>query len=264
MFKATKEMKFEVSNGRIKDVRLSKDGSCTLIVEIEFHEGENIIFGGYQVPVVEKKYEDFILVEASKIKPNERLLKKYPFKDVLLEPVKNGELKDFCIPGMDPSFSKEGSFHYVKGELPAVGQSYNWWEYAAKQFDPEHNSRLGTRVEYYAFLYILIDEMIKRGWKYKKAIKAVCNNSKEIAHIWDSPEAKRHLEDTGEREVCGYFDLGNTKKILAKDEKYAFLWIMGVNYRTGSYNHSLTTEYNKFNYEELISDAVGWIVCDNI
>lgn len=265
MGKTTTEMKFEVSNGRIKNVQLKPDGSCTLIVEIEFKKGENVEINEYKKPKKLRTFKDFILIEASKITPEEKLYKKLvkhePFKSILCSPVENGTLKDFYIAGMDGSLDENGKLQFAKGEQVAVKLSYNESEKKALEFDPEHNSRLGTITEYFAFLYILIDELIKSGWTFRKAYKAVVKDSVKLGHYFNSKGAKKEFENTGLRNICGFMDLGNTQKILAKDERYKFFYIAGGSYFSSSYYDTLANYYTCVDYMKQQLFATPWIVC---
>ena len=168
----------------------------------------------------------FVLIEASKLSLDDEFMKHEPtneseeiFKEGLTKVIQKG-IKDFYRPKYDPSFNGDGTGVIFKaGNKPAVGKSYNWWKKVAKEFMPERNSRLGTKSEYVAFLGVLIKKLVEdEKWSVAKAWDAVCNNSKELGHYWNSEDAKYDFEDTGMREICGFFDLANTCKNLAEDE----------------------------------------------
>ena len=72
--------------------------------------------------------------------------------------------------------------------------------------------------------------LVSKGWTVGEAWDAVCNDSKKLGHYWNSDNAKYRFEDTGSREICGFFDLANTYKILAKDEGVGGFWLAGGNY----------------------------------
>lgn len=174
---------------------------------------------------------DCILVEASKLSLNDDFMRYEPkteaekkFKDSLTEIIENG-IEDFYRPAMDPSFSDEEKtkIHYVAGEEPATGKSYNWWEETVK----DSKWCLGTKTQYVAFLGVLIKMLVAEGWAIDEAWDAVCNDSKKLGHYRNSDNAKHQFEDTGSREICGFFDLANTYKILAEDEEAGGFWLAG-------------------------------------
>ena len=177
--------------------------------------------------------DDVAFIEASKLSLLDEFMTYEPkkrqekdFKVTLTKVIKNG-IDDFYIPIMDPSFAdkEKTKIHYVAGEKPAVGKSYNWWKETVK------NSEwcIGTKDQYVAFLGVLIKMLISIGWTCCEAWNAVCNDSKKIGHYWNSDDAKHQIENTGSREICGFFDLVNTFKILAEDEEtcgFGF-WLAG-------------------------------------
>ena len=212
-------------------------------------------------------FDAFVLVEASKLSLDDEFMKYNPktereerFKKQLTEAIKKG-VKDFWRPRYDPSFNKtETGICYVEGKRPAVGKSYNWWNRLAKAFCPERHSRLGTKSEYVAFLGVLIKKLVEIGWKVKEAWNAVCNDSKELGHYRDSKNAKHVFEDTGSREICGFFDLANTHKIVAEDEENGHFWLAGGLYGINSYCFPLADLRHDFNRDCDYFYGVGWTV----
>jgi len=137
--------------------------------------------------------------------------------DLIAEAIKV-EVKNFYRPIMDPSFTDDGEgIQFVAGAKPAVGKSYNWWVNAAKNYCPERNSRLGAKLQYGAFLGVLIKSLIEEGMTVEHAWKAVCNDSKELGHFWNSVDAKRSFETTGSRPIGSFYDLANTCKLLEEN-----------------------------------------------
>jgi len=182
--------------------------------------------------------EMFVLVEASKLSMDDEFMKykrrtdrEEKFAQALYTVIKGG-IKDFYRPKVDPSFNEEGEICFGFGLKPAVGKSYNWWYAHAMRVDPKRKSRLGTKTQYIAFLGVLIKRLVEDGWSVENAWDAVCNNSKKLGHYKDSDGAKGFAEITGSREFCGFFDLANTSKILAEEEKDEGFWVAG-----DSYNH---------------------------
>ena len=138
------------------------------------------------------------------------------------------------------------------------------WVPPAKEF--MQNSRLGTRYEYVAFLGVLIKKLVEKGWTVTKAWNAMCTDSKELGHYWNSDNAKRAFEDTGSREVCGFYDLANTCKILAEDKEVGGFWLAGGSYFNNSDFFTLADilHYN-YCYDDQWLDqwlSVGWLVFD--
>lgn len=278
MRRTSTEMEIKVSNGRITSAEILKDDTCKIVAEMdtESANANNV----------------FVLCEASKLSLDDEFMKHIPcskreeeFKESLEEAIKSG-LKDFYRPVCDPSFDETGNICYVSGAKPAVGKSYNWWEETAKKFCPERGSRLGMKKEYIAFLGILIKELSKAVWivvdarngvwsvadaqtvvwNVADAWNAVCTDSKELGHYWNSLNAKKHeFEPTYSRKVCGFYDLANTYKILLKDkdeEGYPIFW-----YASGSYicNRDVfplanINRYCFFNSNQ--RDSVGWLVLE--
>src|SRR5574344_1656365 len=163
--KETTEMEVRVLGGRILKTEIKPDGSCKLIVGIESAKDAF------------SDTAEFKKIKASELSIHDPLMRFEPFKSVLVPVIQAEELKDFFIPGMDPSFDGKGGIHYVPGEKPALGQSWNWWNKTAKNFIPERKSRLGTKVEYTAFLAVLVKKLIDSGWSFDEAIYGICHDS---------------------------------------------------------------------------------------
>ena len=73
--------------------------------------------------------------------------------------------------------------------------------------------------------------LVAKGWTCCEAWDAICNDSKNLGHYRNSHNAKHQFEDTGSREICGFFDLANTYKILAEDKEAGGFWLAGGYYR---------------------------------
>ena len=206
-----------------------------------------------------------VLIEASKLSLDDEFMEHQPknrreeeFKNLLSEVVKSG-VKDFYRPVLDPSFNDdESGICYEFGKKPAVGMSYNWWEEKAREF--KSNSRLGTRYEYVAFLGVFIKKLVESGWSISKSWKAVCTDSKELGHYWNSDNAKYAFEDTGSREVCGFYDLANTYKILAEDKEAGGFWLAGGFYNFDSSDDPLADLGRDYGRNNGNVHSVGWLV----
>ena len=212
---------------------------------------------------------DFVLIEAEKLSMDDEFMKfepvtneEYATKALISKAIKL-KVKNFDRPKYDPSFTEDGKgICFVSGNKPAVGKSYNWWYNAAKRYKPEQNSRLGTRLQYGAFLGVLIKKLIEEGKTVEWAWNAVCNDSRELGHYWNSENAKNDFEPTGSRMICGFYDLANTYKILAEDKEAGGFWLAGCDYRNIGGNSPLANLdhcYFRVDYDYC---GVGWLVFD--
>ena len=262
----TTEMEIKVSGGRILEATVSPNGVCQLTVEVDNSSKETTIADIVSATEKLKNDDIFVLVEASKLSLDDEFMSHEPttyeeekLKKLLTEAIKKG-LKDFYRPVLDPSFNGDGGICYVQGKRPAVGNSYNWWHKAAVEFMPERGSRLGTKVEYMAFLGVLLKNMVNNGWSKAQAWSAVCNDSRELGHCWNSENAKHELEPTGSRKIVSYYDLANTFKILAEDEEACCFWLAGGCYDNNGYYSPLTdlSRGCKRNFD--YDNSVGWLV----
>lgn len=191
-------------------------------------------------------------------------------------------VRDFWRPVCDPAFNDNGGICYEPGKKPAVGKSFDWWDNKAKEFCPEKGSRLGTRLEYVAFLAVLIKELVATGWKVADAWNAVCNTSNELGHYGNSANARFNLELTGSREICGWCDLANTYKILAleythtmdpdlvksyriwKNENHMGFWIASGDFLCHSFNIPLSfLRFDCDSFYDAGYSNCGWLVFDS-
>ena len=208
-------------------------------------------------------------VEAESLSLDDEFMKHSPKTEreeetkALIKEAIEKEVKNFYRPIMDPSFTKTGeNICYEKGRGSAVGKSYNWWKKVVEEYCPERNSRLGTRLEYGAFLGVLIKNLVADGKSISWAWNAVCNDSKELGHYWNSENAKHKIEPTGSRQICEYYDLANTCKILAEDDETGGFWMAGGNYINDSYNDPLAgLDLYLYDYCFIgYFHGVGWLV----
>lgn len=209
----------------------------------------------------------FVLVEASRLSLKDKFMQYEPtsdnqrkFKKLLTKAIKSG-LSDFWHSKLDPSFNEErNGLVFEAGKMPAVGKSYNWWEEKARQYLPERGSRLGTKTEYVAFLGVLIKNLIASGWPISKAWKAVCNDSGELGHYWNSENARHDFEPTGSRENSDFCDLANTCKILAWDAETGGFWLAGGNYFYYDDYSPLADLGHRTFLGNASNNSVGWLV----
>lgn len=188
----------------------------------------------------------FKKVPASELRLADDFMKHQPeterernFKNLVEIAIKSG-LKDYWRPVCDPTYDYKGLICYEPGKMPATLKSFNWWENAAKMYAPEHGSRLCTKNEHIAFLAVLIKELFASGKSLEWAWNAVCNDSEKLGYYINSKDAKIDFEPTGSRGVCGWYDLVNTYKILARDDvKSDCFWMAGGCYDDKSYDAPL-------------------------
>ena len=253
LMNTTAELKIEISNARIRNAIVLPDGSCKLKLELVSSTQEQY------------KKDDCILVEASKLSLSDDFMLFVPktdnekkIKAALTELIKTG-IKDFYRPVMDPSFVNKACtiIGYKAGDYPATGKSYNWWEETVK----DSQWCLGTKAQYVAFLGVLIKMLVAKGWKCREAWNAVCNDSKKLGHYRNSDNSMYDLEHTGSREICGFFDLANTCKILSKDEEMGGFWLAGGNCTDNGNSYPLADLVLCKDYDSCHNKSVGWLVC---
>lgn len=181
------------------------------------------------------------------------------FKKALIWAIKSG-LSDFRAQRMDACFDEEGNICFKAGMKPAVGKSPNWWKETAKKFMPEKGSRLGTTKERIAFLGLLIKYLIEeKGYAVSDAWKAVCDQSKDLGHYWDSENAKHDFEPTGSRQVGEWYDLANTCKITEDDEAGGFSLVGGIYNNFGDF-YPLAVVYRINDPYDDYNVSSGWLV----
>lgn len=133
------------------------------------------------------------------------------------------KLPAFRSPCMDPS-EENGIIVFKPGNKPAVGHSAVYWDEIWEEFMPSKNSRSGTNLHWAAFLGKLMKYLIdEKNYSVTAAWEAVCNDSRELGHYWNSKDAKHDFEPTGSRKVGEHSDLANTYKILKVWEAPGFL-----------------------------------------
>jgi len=242
--------RFKFSNCRIIQQSLLEDGTYEVVLEVE-------------------EDDTFVLVEASKLSLEDKFMQYEPcttneilFKKLLAKIIEFGVIRDFYRPRFDPSLSEDGKICFGKGNTPAVGKSYAWWRKAARDFNKRRRSRLGTNSEYIAFMGVLIKTLVDNGMTVQDAWYVVCNNSSSLGHYNNSPDAKHALELTGEREVYGFFDLGNTSKILQESHNICGFWIGGGSYKSSGIADALAEINWHPNEEASCPNSVGWIVLE--
>ena len=257
------EFEVKISGGRIVDATVLENGTCKLTVEMNEIEKTDAVVKEKNVP----DENAFVLLEASKLSLKDEFMQYEPttnnqrkLKESLTEAIESG-LSDFWASRLDPSFNEdETGLVFEVDRKPAVGKSYNWWEEKARQYLPERGSHLGTKSEYVAFLGVLIKKLIASGLRVSSAWNAVCDDSKELGHYWNSENAKHDFEVTGSRNICGFCDLANTYKILAWDKEAGGFWLAGGDYFDNSFNSPLSDLGRDTRQGNCDHGSVGWLV----
>lgn len=264
--KRATEIEVQVSGARIVEAEVRSDGTAKLTVELTLPENKEEVATEVTTKKTVISNDVLKLVEASKLSLDDKFMQHEPeegtkeasFKESLTKVIQSG-VSDFWCPNLDPSFDETGeSICYVAGKKPAVGKSKNWWKEVAKKVGLQE----GTKKQYVAFLGCLIKKLVEKGWEVSQAWDAVCSDSKKLGHYWNSEYAKHDFEMTGSREVCDFYDLGNSFKILAEDEeeKAVGFWLAGGNYFVDSYYYPLA-DLEHFNYVDIDRTlSVGWLV----
>lgn len=213
--------------------------------------------------------ERFPIVRASTLSKNDSFLKhnaqttrQQKLKKLILKGIELG-LKDFRRPAIDPSFDKDGNIIYKEGKKPAVGKSANFWSEELKKFMADKNSRMGTLLQYAAFLGLLIKYLIEeKGYTVAHAWVAVCDNSIELGHYWNPNDVEVEFETTGSRKIWDFCDLANTKKIVVDNSSDSgFSFVCGD--CDDDSNDGPLADVN--NIESADNDdffSVGWLVLD--
>lgn len=258
MKKTISEVKFEVSNGRIVEARILPDGGCKLFVEFTNYE---FPFGDYSSKR-EITFKDFVPIKASEFDPKDKLLLLPPFRKRLRKAVIEGRMYDFFVQPQDASISANGNIAFYKDGEPAIDMSYDWWEEQAKKFDKDHNSRLATALEYDARNFALLKKLVENGWKPFSAWYALMHNSSRLVdNYMEIKDSNQRIKRTGSKIVCGFADLGNTYKILAKEEGHDNFWLAGTSYMSSPRFEPIAKMYPLNDYYKGIRSAVGLVVC---
>lgn len=177
------------------------------------------------------------------------------FLEFLKEAVDAG-VKTFKVPVCDPSIDENGSLQFVAGCKPAVGYSYN----ELKEIAIKNGVQLGSKNQYVIFLATIIHRLVEEGWSKADAFFAVCTDSTQLGHYWNSEKARHDFEVTGSRKIAGKCDLANTYKILKNDEKAGGFWLAGGGYYGDGGDDPLAYLNLCCNYDNHCNLSVGWFV----
>ncbi len=107
----------------------------------------------------------------------------------------------------------------------------------------------------------LITSLINEGWSEKDAWFAVCTDSRELGHYWNSWYVECEPEPTGSRKIAGKCDLANVLKFLAEEKKLDGYWIGGGFHYSGGYHAPIANCNFGDRFAGIPNDfAVGWLV----
>ena len=177
------------------------------------------------------------------------------FLEFLKEAVDAG-VKTFKVPVCDPSIDENGSLQFVASCKPAIGYTYN----ELKEFANENGVQLGSKNQYVLFLATIIHRLVEEGWSKADAFFAVCTDSTQLGHYWNSEKARHDFEVTGSRKIAGKCDLANTYKILRNDERAGGFWVAGGIFNVGGDIRPLADLCIYNNYDGRCDGSVGWFV----
>ena len=214
-----------------------------------------------------KRHETFVLIEASKLSLEDDFLKYEPktvcqeqFRIKVRGAIRRG-VKDFWKPRMDPSFNAKGdgiTFEFFR--KPAVGKTYKWWKRAAKKYSPARKSRLGTEDEYVAFLAVLMKLLLANGWPIEEVWSAICDDSSKLGQYLTKTEEESQLQYVGTKEIYGFFDLGNTHKMLHWNGESGGLCLAGGCFEILGSDIPLATVLMRVYFPNVANSTVGWVV----
>ena len=222
----------------------------------------------------------FVKIEVSSLSFKDDFLKYIPrneeeemTKEKIIKIIKSKKIRDFERPNCDPTVIATGEgrsmkvekITYEKGKTPYIYENYAWWRKHAEAV----NLRVGNDMEYTAFLAVLMKSLIEnRGWTVKHAWESVCVDSSKIAKSCDREKVRtihrslNDLDPTGSKCVCGFYDLGNTLKLLADSRNDKAFWLAGTCAWDYPAPISSTEAFAKKFSTDWIPGTVGWLVRD--
>ena len=165
-------------------------------------------------------------------------------------------VKKFKVPVYDPSIDENGSLQFVARCRPAVGYSYN----ELKELAIKNGVQLGSKKQYVLFLATIINRLVEEGWSKADSFYAVCTDSTQLGHYWNSEKARHDFEVTGSRKIAGKCDLANTYKILRNDEKAGGFWVASGSCNSYGDLLPLACIYLDCNYDGHYDYGAGWFV----
>ncbi len=144
-------------------------------------------------------------------------------KDLFLDARAKDRLHSFTCMAIAPSLdSITGELIYQPGLPSAVEHSNNFWQKIFRSYDPNRNSRQMAQTEYVCKCLFIIWKLVEeRYWDYREAWYMVCdysnNYGKHSRKLGYFGKTKLGFEPTGKGEICGFFDMFSTGRMIAED-----------------------------------------------
>lgn len=212
----------------------------------------------------------FVLIDAENLSLDDEFMKYEPktkneskAKELISEAICSG-VKNFYQSKCVPSFAERNeNIRFSPGKNPAVGETYTWWKEIAKEYYPKRNSRLGTILQYSAFLGVLIKRLVQEGNSVEWSWHVVCNNSFELEEYWNHKNEKGIFISSSSRYIGGFFVAFNPRKrhaILAEDVVSSCGYSAAIFYDFDDW--AIGEIRRGANSDGRIGDGVGWIVLD--
>lgn len=177
------------------------------------------------------------------------------FLDKLNEAISAG-VKSFEVPVYDMTIDDKEKPIFSAGCGPTTDLSFN----ELKQLAKKNNLKLGTKHHYVLFLATLIERMKMEGWEQDEAVKAICCDSTEIGHYFNTKYAQDTLEIAGCRKVAGKCGLANVRKIFAEDETYSKVCIASGSFAEYGYKCPIAKMTIGGDVDFKDPYGVGWFV----
>lgn len=225
-----------------------------LVEASKLNESDKFLsFDPYDIPwgSFQNEYEPDQIKFVDYLKRSKRVEK---FMEDLKEAINNPQKGDFYCQAVEPSIKKAGKFGisdevcFVEGAQPAYDHSPRFWRREAKGFNPEKNSRLGTKTEYILFLGTIVKKLIE--------------DDVDEQIVWYAVTHNRNLL----MEICKEKAIPITDSIkILDDEKGGFVFA-GKSYPVESIfvGNSPVIDFVQcgLNWEVIDKDCLGWIVLD--
>ena len=266
MKKTAEQILLIKANEGMKNTRASaevlENGDVKICIISEILEVEN------QIGTILQNFDEiFPIIDPSEL-IGHKLLEHKPKtekQEKLLAKICEGierKLPAFRAAYMDPS-EENGQIVFKPGNKPAVGHSPVWWEETLQKLIPNKNSRMGTDLHWAAFLGKQMKYLIqKREYSVEKAWEAVCDDSCNLGHYYNSKHARLYFEPTGSRKIGEFFDLANTTKIIKDSKGTDTLLLAGGCCNVHSRRNPLSDIGIITNKDGCYQSSVGWHILD--
>lgn len=206
-------------------------------------------------------------IEASRLSLNDEFMQHVPetpaqqvVKDRLIQQISDG-MKDFYKAWCDPSITRDGKIAFVEGKIPAIGKKYSWWLREADSVFPEFGSRLGTDKEYIAFVGVLLKELSWAPIFSGDPWRAICDDSTNLGHYWNSKNFEGDYEKTGQRQILHFLDLANVFKVLKSSDGKPGFCIASGSFKDEGFKFPIASISHRVR-DCALEHGVGWIVFD--